>query len=581
MSRSNVRLSSVAMLNINALRHAPHAGARRRTAIVVACMAMLMMTACEKAAPPPPPPPVVEVMNVIQRDVPIHNEWIGALDGDVNATIRPQVTGYLVRQNYREGDAVRKGQVLFEIDPSTFKAAVDQAQAVQAKQKAIHDTAVANLARIKPLAEKNAVSQRDLDDALGQEASSRAALDQATAALETARLNLGFTRITSPIDGIAGIAKAQIGDLLSPSATAELTTVSRVDPIKVYVNISEREYIRWLERKAEGRQPECDSAGTDPRRWIGPSDSPADSRCSTGRSTRPPERSRSARFSPIQNRRCVPASSPRCAPRPTWPRAHCWCRNAPSRRFRASTWWRWWAKATRWTQRPVRVGDRVGSEWIISEGLKPGEKIIVEGTQKVRPGVVVAPQPFVPASAPGAQQSAQAGKEGVRRMSKFFINRPIVAMVISILMTHRRHRRHVGFAHGAVPQHRPARNQGHGHLHRRGRADRRAGGGHADRAADVRRGQHELHVLDQRQQRRVDADRQLRRRDRRQHRPAAGPDARGSGRVPAAVRCAQLRRHGGQVDLVAAGHVRALFAERAPTTTCSWPTTPTSTSTTR
>jgi membrane fusion protein (multidrug efflux system) len=129
---------------------------------------------------------------------------------------------------------------------------VDQAQAARSKQLAIYETAKANLARIKPLAEKNAVSQKDLDDATGQELSARGALDQATAELETARLNLGFTKVTSPINGIAGIAKAQIGDLLSPSATAELTTVSTVDPIKVYVNISEREYLKFSQRSASG-----------------------------------------------------------------------------------------------------------------------------------------------------------------------------------------------------------------------------------------------------------------------------------------------------------------------------------------
>ena len=171
------------------------------------------------------------------------------MDGDVNATIRPQVTGYLIKQNYREGDLVKKGQTLFEIDPRTFQAAVDQADALRSKQQAIYETAKANLARVKPLAEKNAVSQKDLDDATGQELSARGALDQATAQLETARLNLGFTKITSPITGIAGIAKAQIGDLLSPSASAELTTVSTVDPIKVYVNISEREYLQFIEKQ--------------------------------------------------------------------------------------------------------------------------------------------------------------------------------------------------------------------------------------------------------------------------------------------------------------------------------------------
>jgi membrane fusion protein (multidrug efflux system) len=171
-------------------------------------------------------------------------EWIGSLDGNVNAVIRPQVTGYLIRQNYREGDLVKQGQPLFEIDPRTFEAAVEEAKGLRAQQAARYETTRANLARIKPLAAMNAVSQKDLDDATGADLSAKASLEAAEASLKTAKLNLGFTRITSPVTGIAGIAKAQIGDLLSPSMQTELTTVSTVDPIKVYFNISEREYLK-------------------------------------------------------------------------------------------------------------------------------------------------------------------------------------------------------------------------------------------------------------------------------------------------------------------------------------------------
>ena len=229
--------------------------ALQKTSLGLASLAILLLVGCEKAAPPPPAVPVVDVMAAVQKDVPIYREWIGSMDGDINATIRPQVTGYLIKQNYREGDVVKKGQVLFEIDPRTFQSAYDQAAAARSKQQAIATTAAANLARIKPLAEKNAVSQKDLDDAIGQDLSSRAALDQANAALDAAKLNLEFTKITSPISGIAGIAKAQIGDLLSPSATTELTTVSTVDPIKVYVSISEREYLKFQEAATESNKP--------------------------------------------------------------------------------------------------------------------------------------------------------------------------------------------------------------------------------------------------------------------------------------------------------------------------------------
>ena len=193
----------------------------------------LALAACGEKSVAPPAPAVVEVVTVAQRDVPIYMEWIGSLDGNVNAVIRPQVTGYLIKQNYREGDLVKQGQPLFEIDPRTFEAAVDEAKGQRAQQVARFETASANLARIKPLAAVNAVSQKDLDDATGSYLSAKALLEAAEAALKTAKLNLGFTRITSPVTGIAGIAKAQIGDLLSPSMATELTTVSTVDPVKV------------------------------------------------------------------------------------------------------------------------------------------------------------------------------------------------------------------------------------------------------------------------------------------------------------------------------------------------------------
>src|SRR5512139_2983677 len=205
----------------------------RLSRICGACLFLMLAAGCgkdkdKKAAAPPPP--AVEVADVVRKDVPVHTDWVGTTDGLVNATIMAQVTGYLVKQDYREGEYVRKGQVLFEIDPRTFQAAVDtakgaleQARGQLAQAEARWTTAKANLARVRPLAEKNAVSQKDLDDATGTELSTRASVDaakasvvSAQAALESARLNLEFTRVTSPVDGIAGIAKAQVGNLVGP-----------------------------------------------------------------------------------------------------------------------------------------------------------------------------------------------------------------------------------------------------------------------------------------------------------------------------------------------------------------------------
>lgn len=393
-------------MNCSSFKPSGGAGALRRTTVVAACAAMLLMAACDKAAPPPPVPPVVDVMNVIQKDVPIYREWIGVMDGDVNATIRPQVTGYLIKQNYREGDLVKKGQTLFEIDPRTFQAAVDQADALRSKQQAIYETAKANLARVKPLAEKNAVSQKDLDDATGQELSARGALDQATAQLETARLNLGFTKITSPITGIAGIAKAQIGDLLSPSASAELTTVSTVDPIKVYVNISEREYLQFIEKQTPDKVGNVPLAlilldGTvypKPGKFVllNRQVDPTTGTFKVGALfANPDSRLRPGQYAKIRATTEMEKGALLVPQRAV--------AEVQGKYLIAVV-----GEGNKVELRPVKPGERIGSDWIISAGLKPGEKIIVEGTQKVRDGAVVNPKPFDPAAKPAAPASAPA-----------------------------------------------------------------------------------------------------------------------------------------------------------------------------
>ncbi len=363
----------------------------------LAGIALLTTTACDKGKAPPPATPVVEVVEAMQRDVPIYMEWVGTMDGNINAVIRPQVTGYLIKQNYREGDLVKKGQLLFEIDPRTFEAAVDEAKGVRAQKVARFDTTSANLGRIKPLAEKNAVSQKDLDDATGNFQSAKAELEAADANLKTAKLNLGFTRITSPITGIAGIAKAQIGDLLSPSG-AELTTVSSVDPIKVYFNISEQEYLKVATAaSAAGKSPE---------------DVPLDLILVDG-STYPHQ----GKVSVLNRQVDVTTGTFKVAS--LFPNPNNLLRPGQFGRIRATM------KVVKGALlvpqravtemqgkfllaivgtdskvdiRPVVVGDRIGSDWLIAEGLKPGERVIAEGTQKVRPGMTVETKPFVPAA---------------------------------------------------------------------------------------------------------------------------------------------------------------------------------------
>ena len=347
----------------------------------------------QNAAPPPPQTPTVEVLTVAARDVPLQREWIGVLDGDVNATIRPQVTGYLVKQNYREGEFVKKGQVLFEIDPRTFQTTVEQAKAVRSQQQANHATAAANLARIKPLAEKNAVSRKDLDDAIGSELSARAALDQANAALETAKLNLEFTKITSPIDGVAGIAKAQIGDLLSPSAQTELTTVSRLNPIKVYISLSEQEYLRHIHKAASsGAKAEnvplelilADGSVYPEKGHFILLDRQVDVTTGTFKLgavfPNPNNLLRPGLFGKVRatiEQKKDAILVPQRAVTEIQGRYHVAVVTSENKV----------------DLRPVVPGERIGSDWLINEGLKNGDVIVLEGTQKVRPGSPVIPKP--------------------------------------------------------------------------------------------------------------------------------------------------------------------------------------------
>ena len=367
---------------------------------------LLVTAGCGKEQAAAPAVPAVEVVSVAQRDVPIYMEWVGALDGNVNAVIRPQVTGYLIKQNYREGDLVNKGQALFEIDPRTFEAAVDEAKGVRAQKLARYETTAANLARIKPLAVKNAVSQKDLDDATGANQSAKAELDAADASLKTAKLNLGFTHITSPITGIAGIANAQVGDLLSPSMTTALTTVSTVDPIKVYFNISEREYLKVAAATAAaGKKVEnvpldlilVDGSFYPHQGKVATLNRQVDPTTGTFKVValfpNPTNLLRPGQYGRIRATMSVNKGALLVPQRAVTEMQGKYLVAVIGADNKAEI-------------RPVTVGERIGSDWIISTGLQPSENIIAEGTQKVRPGMPVNPKPFVPATPAAAADPA-------------------------------------------------------------------------------------------------------------------------------------------------------------------------------
>jgi membrane fusion protein, multidrug efflux system len=369
---------------------------------------LLFTGACDKKEKPAAPaPPTVEVVDVIQKDVPIYAEWVATLDGYVNATIRAQVTGYLVKQNYIEGDLVKKGQVLFEIDPRTFQAALDEARGSLAQAEARHTTAKANLDRIRPLAQKNAVSQKDLDDALGAEQSSQASTLAAKANVDKAQLDLGFTKITSPVDGIAGIAKAQIGNLVGPSSAQELTTVSTIDPIKCYISLSEQEYLRAMEKKTNqagkvGLELILSDGTTYPHKGkVAFADRQVDERTGTIRVAalfrNPQNLLRPGMFSRVRAEMEIRKGALLVPQRAV--------SDVQGKYMVAVV-----GPGNKVTIKPVKVGETFGQLRVVNEGLQAGEKVVSEGIQKVRDGLVVNPKPFggdVPAT-PGASQKPEA-----------------------------------------------------------------------------------------------------------------------------------------------------------------------------
>jgi membrane fusion protein, multidrug efflux system len=364
---------------------------------------------CQKSQNPTTPPPDVEVVEVLQKDVPIWKEWIGTLDGLWNAQIRPQVTGYLVRQTYTDGAFVKKDQLLFEIDPRTFQAAVDQYKGQLANAEGLLASAQANqvktqndVNRYAPLAKEQAIPQQDLDTAIQVNLGAKAQVDAAKAQIEAAKgqlasaqLNLGFTRVLSLIDGVAGIAQGQLGDLVTPSTL--LTTVSTVDPIKVYFPVSEREYLDYVKANPDAV-----------KRAAQESKLPLQLILADGSVYPHPGH---VSFADRQ----VDVKTGTLRIQGLFPNPGNILRPGQYGRVRAITTTRKGAllvpqKAVSELQgnyqvavvgsdnkvqiRPVKVGEQVGTEWIIEQGLKPGERVVAEGVQKVRGGLTVNPKPL-------------------------------------------------------------------------------------------------------------------------------------------------------------------------------------------
>src|SRR5580700_9270128 len=351
-------------------------------------------------------PPDVMVAQVEQKDVSIYGEWIGTLAGQVNANVRAQVTGYLLRQDYKEGALVRKGQLLFEIDPRPFQAALDQAegQLAQARAQLANAEAVQvrtqlDVERYTPLAKEQAASQQDLDNATQNNlaakatvATAQAQIKTAEAALETAKLNLGFTRLTAPISGIAGQAQLQVGALVSTSGTA-VTTVSTLDPIRDYFTVSEQDYLqlqkqfstsekqRWKLQLilADGTTYPHEGAFYFAGRAVDQNTGAIQLAAlfpNPGNVLRPGQYGKVRAVVRIETGALL-------VPQPA------------VTELQGSYQVDVVGEDDRIAVRAVKVGDPIGTMWIIQDGLKPGERVVAEGQQTLLPGTIVQPKPFV------------------------------------------------------------------------------------------------------------------------------------------------------------------------------------------
>jgi RND family efflux transporter MFP subunit len=366
--------------------------------LMVLVFVTVLGAGCERrvASASAPPAPTVEVMPVIQKDVPVQGEWVGTLEGYVNAQISPQVSGYLIRQDYHEGAFVKRGQVLFEIDPRPFQAVLDQAKGQLAQAEAQMANAELNVKRDIPEAEAHAIPQSQLDTDTQSLRGAKAAVEASQAAVEQAELNLGYTRVVSLVDGIAGINTVQVGNLVGPSTV--LTAVSQVSPIKVYFPISEQEYLRMADGGGPGSVDFITHASRIPLQLT----------LADGSAYPHPGRI-------IFADRQVNMQTGTIQIVGEFPNARNLLRPGQYARIQAPT--RFITGALLVPQaavnqqqgtyqvtvvgadnraqfRTVEVGPRVGTLWVITSGLKPGERVVVAGAEKAKEGELVNPTPY-------------------------------------------------------------------------------------------------------------------------------------------------------------------------------------------
>ena len=387
---------------------------RSNLKMVFIAFASFLLTACgEKQAAAPPPPPDVGVAQVEQRDVPVYGEWVAQLNGPVNSDITPKVQGYLLTQDYVNGSIVRKGQLLFQVDPRPFEAGLDQAKADVERAASALSRAGNDVQRDTPLAAQSAIPQKQLDDDLANVNSAKAGLAAVKAAQQQAELNLSWTKVYSPVDGIAGVANSQIGDLVGTST--KMTTVSQIDPIWAYFNISESLYLDFAPQisKILTRGKVSTPVSVE---FLQANDVPypfkgrvifVNREITGGTGT-----IQLAAAFPNKDAILRPGGFGRVRVQTTTAKDALLIPQAAVIEVQSQYQVIVVSADNKATIRPVKLGDRVGTNWIVTQGLESGERVVVDGIQKVqtlaaqtpqsvKDGISVTPKPYVARSAEG------------------------------------------------------------------------------------------------------------------------------------------------------------------------------------
>jgi RND family efflux transporter MFP subunit len=369
---------------------------RRGSAFFCCLLIAIQCAGCTQKKAPIGAAPQVQVAQVVQRDVSIHSEWVATLDGYVNAQIQPQVSGYLIKQNYQEGSFVHKDEVLFEIDPRPFQAVLDQAKAQLKQAEAQLGNATLNVNRDIPEAEANAIARSQLEGDTQAQMAAKATVAAARAAVDQAALNLSFTKVRSLISGIAGIAQVQVGNLVTPAAV--LTGVSQVDPIKTYFPISAEEYLRIADKIHPETVNLLSSAAPIPLQLILSNGSPyaqsgsilfadrqVDQQTGTiriaGAFSNPGNILRPGQYAKVRAVTEVLKGALLIPQRAV-------------SQLQGSAQVAVVGADNKITIRAVQTGERVDTMWVITRGLAAGDRVVAEGTQKVKEGSAVAPTPF-------------------------------------------------------------------------------------------------------------------------------------------------------------------------------------------